>query len=36
MITLNRLYSINEFLVEQFGGVSVGFKDKNLVNYKIS
>lgn len=30
MITLNKLYMINEFLVEQFGGLGVGFKDENL------
>lgn len=30
MITLKKLYSTNKFLVEQFGGVGVGFKDKNL------
>lgn len=30
MITIKRLYLINEFLVEQFGGVGVGFKDENL------
>lgn len=25
MITLNKLYMINEFLVEQFGGLGVGY-----------
>ena len=30
MITIKRLYLINEFLVERFVGVGVGFKDENL------
>lgn len=31
MISLEKLFSINRFLIEEFGGMSVGFKDENLV-----
>ncbi|MFQ9249476.1 MAG: hypothetical protein ACLR3R_19720 [Clostridium paraputrificum] len=30
MISVQELYDINRYLVEEFGGMGVGFKDENL------